>query len=137
MLVKFTTDHGNSALLLSGLFNLILLGVILYLLRSGFQRLLRQWRMHRRRANPENLPLLNISAVANSFEEQTYQQRDPNQQEQQQISFLGQQQQESPNVEDHHHEDLESIDLHSNSSSDHNVPVQSNWFRRLIRKRFP
>ena len=138
-------DHNNSALLTSGVINLILFLVILYLLSFVFKRSGR-WRRQQRQADSERLPLLNIATIANSSEQQQpqqgpllgeQQQQPPSNQQQQQPPLNQQQQQDpvNPQGQEHNdHDDLESIDLLSTSSNQRD-PVQPNWFRQMFKKK--
>jgi beta-lactamase regulating signal transducer with metallopeptidase domain len=124
-------DHNNSALLMSGVINLILFLVIVYLLSLVFKRSGRWRRRQQRQTDSERLPLLNIATIANSSEQQQPQ-LGPLLDEQQQQPPSNQQQQQDPEHNDQ--DDLESIDLLS-TSSDQSDPVPPNWFRRMFKKK--
>ena len=133
---SLSPDHNNSALLLSGVTNLILFLVILFLLSFVFKRSGR-WRRQQRQADSERLPLLNIATIANSSQQQQPQQGPLLGEQQQQPPSNQQQQQDPVNPQGQEHNDqhdLESIDLLS-TSSDQSDPVQPNWFRRMFKKK--
>ena len=146
-------NHDKSALLISAIINFILFVAILYLLVSVFKRFWRRQRQRHHR-NSENVPLLNIDALANLEDERQHQEQEQQQHQQEQHQQQQQQQQQQdqeqqqhqqqqnddPAVldinQDGHDNDLESVDLQS-LSSDPEVCRQpkSNWFQKMFQKK--